>query len=122
MRALILAAVVAITVQAALAEDDVMAGFYGNTAIATGGLADTYSHFNPDHTFDLKVPAYGLTFAGTWKIDGGNLCRTFESPPPGVSNPLCTPVEAHKIGDTWAAENNGQKLTVTLVQGVKNEP
>ncbi len=42
MRALILAAAFALTVPAALADDDVMAGFYGNTAIATGGLADTY--------------------------------------------------------------------------------
>jgi len=73
MRTLFLAAVFALTMPAALADDDVMAGFYGNTAIATGGLADTYSHFSPDHTFDLKVPAYGLTFGGTWKIDGGNM-------------------------------------------------
>jgi hypothetical protein len=122
MRALFMAAALALTVPAALAGEGVMAGFYGNTAIASGGLADTYSHFNPDHSFDLKVPAYGLTFGGTWKIDGNTLCRSFDTPPPGIANPLCTPAEAHKIGDTWVAENNGQKLTVTLVEGVKNKP
>ncbi|HUO93372.1 MAG TPA: hypothetical protein VMU22_10645 [Rhizomicrobium sp.] len=99
----------------AYAEDDVMAGFYGNTAVATGGMAETHTSYSADHSFVMKVPSYGVQFKGTWTLNGTQLCRTFDSPPPGVSNPLCTPIEAHKVGDTWKA---GER-TVTLVKGVQ---
>lgn len=103
----------------ASAADDVMANSFGNTAIATGGIADTHTVYSPDNTFVMSVPAFGMQFKGTWKVDGSTLCRTYDSPPPGVTNPLCTPVEAHKIGDTWTATANGQTRTVTLVKGIQ---
>jgi hypothetical protein len=100
------------------AGDEVLTNFFGNTAISKGGRADTYTHFRADHTFDLKVPAYGMTFVGTWEIEGEKVCRTFDVPPPGISNPVCTPAESRSIGDNWTVTNNGQELTVTLVKGV----
>lgn len=96
-----------------------MAGYYGNTTISTGGMAETHSIYNPDHTFVMKVPTFGLEFKGTWAITGGMLCRTFESPPPGVTNPLCTAIEPHKVGDTWTVTTGSETRTVTLVQGVQ---
>jgi hypothetical protein len=104
---------------AALAGDDVMAGYYGNTAIAKGGVADTHTVYSADHTFDMRVPAFGMDFKGTWQVDGGTLCRTYEKTPPGVANPFCTPIEAHKVGDTWSVTLDGKTRTVTLVQGVQ---
>lgn len=104
---------------ASAGDDDLMAGYYGNTAISTGGRAELHTIYSPDHTFVMKVPAYGLEFKGTWDLNGTTLCRTYESPPPGVTNPLCTPVEAHKVGDTWSITADGDTRTVTLVQGVQ---
>ena len=60
----------------ALASDHVMAGFYGNTAVATGGMADTHTAYSPDHTFVMKVPSFGVEFKGTWVVDASStLCR-----------------------------------------------
>jgi hypothetical protein len=97
--------------------DDVMAGFYGNTAVATGGMVDTHSYYRPDHTYVMRVPAVGAEYKGTWSVTGSTLCRTFESPPPGVSNPLCSPIAPHKVGDTWTVTIDGNTRTVTLVKG-----
>jgi len=108
-----------LSVSAAMAGDDVMSGYYGNTAIAKGGMADTHTVYSADHTFDMKVPSFGMEFKGTWKIDGNNLCRTYEKTPPGVTNPFCTPIEAHKVGDTWTMTLDGKTRTISLVQGVQ---
>lgn len=101
------------------ADDSVMAPFYGNTVIATGGMADTHSNYNADHTFVMNVPSLHISFKGTWKIDGANMCRTFDSPPPGTPNPLCMPVEAHKVGESWTVTVNGKTRGVTLVPGIQ---
>lgn len=103
----------------ASAGDDVMAGFYGNTVVGTGGMAETHTVYSADHNFVMKAPAFGAEYKGTWALNGANLCRTFESPPPGVTNPLCTPIEAHKVGDTWTVTAGGNTRTVTLVKGVQ---
>ena len=103
----------------AWAADDVMAGFYGNTAVATGGVAETHTSYTADHNFIMKVPSYGVEFKGSWAVNGSQLCRTFASPPPGIANPLCTPIEAHKVGDTWKIGTGSETRTVTLVQGVQ---
>jgi hypothetical protein len=103
----------------AYADDDVMAGYYGNTTVSKGGMAETHTTYSQDHTFDMKVPAFSMEFKGTWALDGAQLCRTFETPPPGVTNPLCTPIEAHKVGDTWTVTQGDQTRTVTLVQGIQ---
>lgn len=104
---------------AAYADDDIMAGYYGNTAIVKGGMAETHTVYNQDHTFTTSVPQYSMEFKGTWKVDGNTICRTFDTPPPGATNPVCTPIEAHKVGDTWTVTNGNDSRTVTLVQGVQ---
>ena len=120
MRPLLLAASLAVLSAAtAFAADDVMAPYYGNTIIATGGMADTHSNYNADHTFVLNVPAFHMSFKGTWKLDGANICRTFDSPPMGMPNPLCTPMEPHKVGDSWTMTVDGKTHDLTLVQGIQ---
>ena len=80
------------------------------------------SHYRADHTFDVTATAMGRSFnaKGTWKIDDkGQLCRTYETAPPGMPNPLCIPAEPHKIGDSWSVTFNGRARTMTLKAGVE---
>lgn len=106
----------------ALAADDLMAGFYGNTVISTGGVFESHTHYRPDHTFDMTATAMGQSFSGkgSWAIDGkGQLCRTYDTPPPGITNPLCIPAETHKVGDSWTATVNGQTRNMSLKAGIQ---
>ena|SRR5579862_888978 len=118
-RAISILALTACAALPAWADDDVMAGYYGNTVVETGGTAETHLVYGQDHTFEMKVPQYGVDFKGSWAVNGTNLCRTFDAPPPGLTNPLCTAAAAHKVGDTWTATSDGQTRTLTLVQGVQ---
>lgn len=113
-RILIAAALLALSTTLAFA-DDVMASRYGNTTITTDASGvQTKIYYNADGTF-TGVQA-SQKFDGTWKIDAsGTLCLTFSAPVPGAPNPTCTPVAAHKIGDTWT----GAGRTMTLVQGIQ---
>lgn len=101
------------------ADVDVMAGYYGNTAVVTGGRAETHWVYGADHTFVMKVPSFGVAFKGTWAMKGPSLCRTFEAPPPGMDNPFCTSIEAHKAGDTWTTMVGAESRTISLVQGIQ---
>ena len=120
---LIAASVLALVSAPALAADDVMAGYYGNTAVASGGMAETHTHYRADHTFDVSATAMGMSynFKGTWAVDDkGQLCRTYADPaPPNTPNPLCTPVAAHKVGDTWTVTMGGNSRTITLMAGIQ---
>lgn len=120
MRAIVLAAsLLAVSASGALAGDEGMTPFFGNTAIVTGGMADTHTYYNADHTFTLKAPAFGMEWKGTWKMDGANLCRTYEKPPPGVTNPFCTVFAPHNVGDTWTMTLDGKTRTISLVKGIQ---
>jgi hypothetical protein len=121
MRAFLLALPLAVLTAAAAfaADDSIMAPFFGNTVIATGGVADTHSNYNADHTFVMNVPAFHMSFKGTWKIDGATMCRTFDAPPPGTPNPLCMPVEARKVGESWNVTFDGKTRGVTLAPGIQ---
>ncbi|HEX3673184.1 MAG TPA: hypothetical protein VHU87_02830 [Rhizomicrobium sp.] len=120
MRMFLLAALFATaTASAALAGDEAMAPFFGNTAIVTGGMADTHTYYNADHSFTLKAPTFGMEWKGTWKIEGPNLCRIYEKPPPGVTNPFCTVFEPHKVGETWTMTLDGKTRTISLVKGIQ---
>jgi hypothetical protein len=120
---LIAASALALCAGPAFAADDVMAGYYGNTLVATGGIAESHTHYKADHTFDLTATAMGqnYSFKGTWAIDAkGELCRTYADPaPPNTPNPLCTPIAAHKVGDTWSMTMNGNTRTLTLKAGIQ---
>lgn len=110
---------VLLSASAVFAGDDVMAPFYGNTAVVTGGMTETRTYYNADHTFTLKAPSFGMEWKGTWKLDGANLCRTYEKAPPGVPNPFCTPMQAHKVGDSWTMTMDGKTRTISLVKGIQ---
>ncbi|MBV9043621.1 MAG: hypothetical protein JO167_06270 [Alphaproteobacteria bacterium] len=118
---LIAASVLTLAAAPAFAGDEVMAGYYGNTVIGTSQMGESHTHYKADHTFDvaLSSPMGSFTGKGTWKIDGANLCRTYEQPPPGLPNPFCIPAEAHKPGDKWTVTYGGQSRDVTMVEGIK---
>jgi hypothetical protein len=105
---------------AAAADDDIMAGFYGNTIISTGGIVRVRTHYRADHTFDLVGSTMFMSGAlkGTWALDGkGHVCRTaIGNLPPNVPNPSCSPIEAHKVGDSWKSKDG--KQTYTLKAGI----
>jgi hypothetical protein len=107
----------------ALAADDGMANFYGNTIVSTGGMAEIHTHYRADHTFDLVGSMMGMsqTFKGNWAADDkGNVCRTFVGEvPPKTPNPLCTPLAPHKVGDSWTVTMDGNTRTLTLKAGVQ---
>lgn len=122
-RFLIAASLTVLLAAPAFAGDDVMANTYGNTVVSTGGMAEVHTHYRADHSFDMVGSMMGMsqTFKGTWALnDKGELCRTFEGDaPPNTPNPLCTPIAAHKIGETWTIDANGQTRTVTLKAGIQ---
>ena len=104
----------------AFAAEDVMAGFYGNTALSTGGSVEIHTHYRADHTFDFvgSMMFISHTYSGTWTLDGkGNICRVFIGDvPPGGTNPSCAPIAAHKVGDTWKSKDGVR--TITLRAGI----
>lgn len=105
----------------ALAAGDVMASFYGNTVVATGGPADIRTHYRADHTFDMVAATMLISrsFKGTWALDDkGNVCRTYVGEvPPGSAVTLCRPLAARKVGDVWKSKDG--TLTLTLKAGVQ---
>ncbi|HEY2069850.1 MAG TPA: hypothetical protein VGG48_09875 [Rhizomicrobium sp.] len=117
MRAFLLAAAIAaVSVTAALADDDVMASRYGNTTVVkTADGREVHFYYNADHTFTGTVIGMNYKMRGTWEIKADKICSTYASPPPGITNPQCNTVDAHKVGDTWEAGGR----TITLVQGVQ---
>jgi hypothetical protein len=115
MRALILgAAIVIATASTALAGDEVLASRFGNTTISKAADGtENHIYYAADHTLTGKQ---GTTaFKGTWKIDGGTICLTFDPAVPNTPNPTCVPVSDHKVGDTWSAG----PYTVSLVAGIQ---
>ncbi len=120
---LLTTAIAALCATPAFADDDVMANTYGNTVVSTGGATEVHTHYRADHSFDMVGSMMGMsqTFKGTWALDGkGNLCRTFAGgTPPNTANPLCTPIVAHTIGETWTVQTGGQTRSVTLKAGIQ---
>jgi len=115
---LVLAACAALVLSCAAASaDDVMSSRFGNTVVAkSSGGPEIHMYYNADHTFTGKVIGMDYQLKGTWMADNsGNICLTYNPPPPGVTNPTCLPAEAHQVGDTWTAGDR----TVTLVQGIQ---
>lgn len=120
-RTILAAAIITLAAAPAAAADDVMAGFYGNTVIVTGSSFDATVHYRADHTMDTSGTVAGKAFStkGTWKIDDkGQICRTYDTTPPTMTSPFCTPAAAHKVGDTWSVTTpDGSKRTITLKAG-----
>jgi hypothetical protein len=124
MRIALLGAVAVLALGApAFAGDDMMAGYYGNTVVSTGGMAEVHTHYRADRTFDLVGSMLGMSrsYKGTWELKGDQLCRTYVGDlPPGLpSNPFCTKWEPHKAGDSWTMTANGQTRSLTLKAGIE---
>jgi hypothetical protein len=118
---LIAASIVVLSAGSAAAAD-VMAGYYGNTIVITGPSLKVHVHYAADHTLEVAGTRSGKAFStkGTWKIDDkGQICRSYETPPPGVPNPFCGPAASHKVGDKWSMSGAGGETTQqTLVAGI----
>ena len=114
MRTMILAATfAALSVSLAWA-DDVMTSRFGNTTIATDSKGvQTKLYYNADGTLTGKQG--DMNYKGTWKVANTQLCLTFTTAVPGMSNPFCVTVAAHNVGDTWKAGDR----TVTIVKGIQ---
>ena len=116
MRTTIIAALIIAAPSLALAQNDVMASRFGNTTVThTDRGHEVHMYYKADHTFTGKVVDVGFDLKGTWAVNGATLCLTYNPPPPTVTNPVCQPVVAHKIGDTWTVGQN----TATLVKGIQ---
>jgi uncharacterized lipoprotein NlpE involved in copper resistance len=87
---------------------------FGNTVVVTlsNGAAIRY-HFNADNTFTMIAPD-GASQAGTWAINGDQLCLTSEA-----MGQSCSTLEGeHAVGDTWSATGaDGSPVTITLRPG-----
>jgi hypothetical protein len=108
----------ALTAGAAFAQADPMAGMYGNTMVVVSGTGmESHTVYSADHTFAGIVPSMGYKYQGTWALDDkGQLCRTFNPPVPGRTNPDCDPLTPHAVGDKWTMPDGG---TVTITQGTE---
>jgi hypothetical protein len=105
---------------AAIAADDIMANYYGNTVIGKSVMGQSHTHYKANHTFDaaLSNDQGSMETDGTWALnDKGELCRTYNTPVPGMPNPICVAWAAHKVGDSWQITVNGRTSEVTLVAG-----
>jgi hypothetical protein len=61
-----------------------------------------------------------MTLTGTWSIDStGQLCRNYSNAPSMMHNPSCSPIAAHKVGDSWQVTMGGRTSDATLVAGIK---
>ena len=113
------------TSSAALAGEEMMANYFGNTVIATSQLGELRVHYKQDHSFIGRAegPSGAYDIRGTWKLDAqGALCRTYTTSrsdlPPGLPNPYCAPLSAHKVGDSWTVVGqDGKAAQVKLVEG-----
>jgi hypothetical protein len=99
---------------------DAMADTYGNTVVATdaSGAAVKY-FFNADKTWTATLPDKS-TAKGTWTSDDKQIC-VIVAEPAAMANggkPNCSPLEAHKVGDSWSSTNSaGQTAKITIVAG-----
>ncbi len=117
MRTFLLAGVFAALSVSVAQADDPMATLYGNTIVVVdkSGM-ESHTHYNADHTFNGTVPSMSYNYQGTWSIDDkGQLCRVFDPPVPGRTNPDCDVLTPHAVGDTWTSPDAGKG---SLVQGV----
>lgn len=134
MRALMLgAALVLASASAVLAEDpapavtpaiampdpplptpDTMTPLFGNTIVVIDAKGlESHTFMAADGTFTGIAPAYNYKYQGKWFIAAdGQLCRNFDPEPPGIVNPVCSPIESHAVGDKWTDKDGGSDTIV----------
>jgi hypothetical protein len=106
--------------------DDPMANTYANTVHttnkATGAQGSLMFNQNNTYTANATGPdGKPVSYTGAWSMkDGGKtICLTPNipnaNPPPPTS---CSPLEMHKIGDTWTVSNDQHEtFDVTITAG-----
>lgn len=119
-RALLILAGFYLSIGPALAADDPLAAFYGNTVVvkAAGG-SETRIHYKDDQTYSLSDTERGDA-SGTWAIEGDKLCMAQTEPKPAEGQEkLCVPSPAgKKVGDSWDDKTpDGEQISVTIVEG-----
>lgn len=95
--------------------EGLMAGYFGNTVVATTAEGELHIHYRADHTFDASGTNAGgpIAFKGTWSFNKkGALCLIRDTAPP-KAEPNCEDWYVHAVGDSW--EMNG--VAFTLVEG-----
>ena len=104
----------------AMAAEDPMASRYGNTIVTTtaDGKEAGRTYYDADGKMTRKT-ADGKETKGTWKAEGDKVCITQTDPAPAAgAAPVCLPLAAHKIGDSWDVTlPDGMKLKATLQKG-----
>jgi len=106
----------------AIAADDIMVSYYGNTVIGKSAMGQSRTHYRANHTFDAAFSndQGSMETDGTWALnDKGEICRTYNTPVPGMPNPMCIAWAAHKVGESWQITVNGRTSEVTLVAGIQ---
>ncbi len=112
MRTLFLASAFALAATAAFAGP--LDSRFGNTTITKDAQGnETHLYYAADGTFTGKQN--GQDFKGSWALNGGTVCLTFDPVPAGVTNPTCLPVSEHKVGDSWTAG----PFSISLVAGIQ---
>jgi len=126
LRILPLAALFALVSAVAWAEDPMM-NTYDNTVTTKNtatGVTGTLL-FNKDMTYTAKgagPDGKPAEYQGTWatKDDGKTICLTPTVPPDMKDGPKpsCSPLEAHKVGDSWQVTNDqNETYEVSLTAG-----
>jgi hypothetical protein len=109
-------AAVALVTTAAIAGDEVMAPYVGNTLSATDSAGRvTKVYYGADHTWAAVGPQ-GRS-KGTWSIQNGNeLCvkQSEPKPPENIEAPPCLKVEPRKVGESWLWTPPGATGPMTL--------
>lgn len=113
MRMTIAAAVMGLTMTAALAGSDPMATRFGNTMLVIepdGRIV--HMLYRADGSF-LAKSARGQ-IDGTWTLQNDALCLNFPKALAGIGDKECGPADVHAVGDVWLLGSRH----LTLVQGV----
>ena len=99
---------------------DAMADTYGNTVVVADGSGAAVKYFfNADKTWSAALPDKSMA-KGSWTADDKQICVTVAEPAAMANGgkPTCSPLEAHKVGDTWKSTNSaGQTATISIVAG-----
>jgi len=105
--------------------DDPMANTYANTIVTkdANGMSSTLL-FNQDGTYTIKATgpdSKPVEIPGKWSLkdDGKTICLSPAAPPNAPPPPpSCSPLETHKVGDTWTVTNDQkQTFNVSLTAG-----
>jgi hypothetical protein len=116
--ALLSAIAIAATSVPALAQDDLMAGYYGNTL--TINIQDMWHgklFINADHTYSMDGD--NGPSKGSWTLEGSKFCFRQVDPKADPDTPTCSNfAKAYKVGDKWANTDSNQiEAGLELVKG-----